>query len=47
MRVRLRDKAVDVFTCSPWYHRLRTEPDQQFTISVPWMFGATPGPKAD
>jgi len=38
LRFHPKDKAIDVFSYSPWYARLRTEPDQQFTIPVPWMF---------
>jgi ABC-type phosphate/phosphonate transport system permease subunit len=33
-RLRPRDRAVDIFTYSPWYNRLRNEPDQQFTIAA-------------
>jgi len=39
LRFRPRDKALDVFSYSPWYGRLRTEADQQFAVPVPWMFG--------
>ena len=38
LRFRPRARTIDVFTWSPWYRRLRTEPDQQFTIPVPWMY---------
>lgn len=46
LRFRPRDKAVDVFTYSPWYGRLRSEPDQQFTVAVPWMFQGFQVPRA-
>lgn len=31
-------KTLDVYTYSPWLKRFREEPDQRFTLEVPWMF---------
>jgi hypothetical protein len=31
---------LEVITYSPWLDQSRSEPDQQFTVDVPWMFPA-------
>jgi hypothetical protein len=32
------ERLLEVFTYSPWLGESRSEPDQQFTVDVPWMF---------
>lgn len=32
------EKRLEVHTYSPWLGRTRDEPDQRFTVDVPWMF---------
>lgn len=32
------EKKLEVFTYSPWLGQFREEPDQRFTVPVPWMF---------
>lgn len=35
-------RKLEVHTYSPWLDRFREEPDQRFTVDVPWMFPARP-----
>lgn len=32
------EKRLEVYTYSPWLGRFREEPDQRFSLEVPWMF---------
>lgn len=38
LKFRPRERALDVFTYSPWLDEWREEEDQQFTVEVPFMF---------
>jgi hypothetical protein len=38
MKFKPAEKRLEVFTYSPWLGRSRDEPDQQFSVDVPWMF---------
>jgi hypothetical protein len=33
-----QEKKLEVFTYSPWTGRTREQPDQRFSVDVPWMF---------
>lgn len=38
LKFKPREGKLEVYSYSPWYGRLRTEPDQQFVLDTPWMF---------